>query len=73
MFHSTQAFLYNSRKYCPGIREADFLHLQLCLSLTEDVDSMLVTLLARFKLAKWATGELDSETAVRLEEIDVIG
>ena len=64
----SQAFLYNSRKYCPGLREADLLLVQLMAALTDDVDSFLVTILARFKLAKWATGDLDSETALRAED-----
>ena len=38
------------------------------MALTPDVDTFLVSLLARFKLTKWATGDLDSETAVRADE-----
>jgi len=64
----SQAFLYNSKKYCPGLREADLLLVQLLASLSDDIDSFLVTILARFKLAKWATGDLDSETALRAED-----
>ena len=63
-----QAFLYTHKKYCPGVREADLLLLQLTVALTPDVDTFLVSLLARFKLTKWATGDLDSETAVRADE-----
>ena len=63
-----QAFLYTHKKYCPGVREADLLLLQLTAALTPDVDTFLVSLLARFKLTKWATGDLDSETAVRADE-----
>ena len=43
----SQAFLYTSKKYCPGMREADLLLLQLTAALTDDVDTFLVTLLAR--------------------------
>jgi len=64
----SQAFLYNSKKYCPGLREADLLLVQLVGSLTTDIDSFLVTILARFKLAKWATGAIDTETALRAED-----
>jgi len=63
-----QAFLYMHKKYCPGVREADLQLLQLTLALTNEVDTFLVSLLARFKLTKWATGDLDSEAAVRAEE-----
>jgi len=64
----SQAFLYSSKRYCPGLREADLLLVQLLTSLTDDIDSFLVTILARFKLAKWATGAIDTETALRAED-----
>ena len=40
-------FLYNSKKYCPGIKDKDLLMMQMMVSLTKDVDTLLVTLLAR--------------------------
>ena len=43
----SQAFLYNSKKYCPGIKDKDLLMMQMMVSLTKDVDTLLVTLLAR--------------------------
>ena len=65
----SQAFLYNSRRFCAGLKESDLLLLQLAASLPDtDQDTFLVTLLARFKLARWATGDLDTETLVRSEE-----
>ena len=43
----SQAFLYISKKYCPGIKDKDLLMMQMMVSLTKDVDTLLVTLLAR--------------------------
>ena len=64
----SQAFLYNSSKYCPGIKDSDLLMLQLVTSLTRDLDTLLVTILARFKLTKWATGDLEIEPKARSAE-----
>ena len=64
----SQAFLYNSKKYCPGIKDNDLLMMQMMASLTQDVDTLLVTLLARFKLTKWATGDLEIEPKARSAE-----
>ena len=63
-----QAYLYLSRKYCPGLRESDLLLLQLAAAITDNVDEFLVSLLARFRLAKWATGDLDTEATTRRDE-----
>ena len=45
--HCLQAFLYHSKKYCPGIREADLLLLQMVAALCDDVDTFLVSTLAK--------------------------
>ena len=42
-----QAFLYHSKKYCPGIREADLLLLQMGAALCDDMDTLLVSTLAK--------------------------
>ena len=61
----SQAFLYNSKKYCPGLKDSDLLMMQMVAAMSPDIDKMLVTVLARFKLTKWATGDLDSEPKAR--------
>ena len=44
----SQAFLYSSKKYCPGIKDSDLLMMQMVASLTDDIDTFLVTVLARY-------------------------
>ena len=64
----TQAFLYNSKRYLPGVKDADLLMIQLVAALTHDIDSFLVSILSKFKLERWATGDIDSETRSRSED-----
>ncbi|XP_023334562.1 E3 ubiquitin-protein ligase UBR2 isoform X2 [Eurytemora carolleeae] len=64
----SQAFIYNNRTFFPGIREADLLLLQVGAALTPNIDQYLVNILARFKLTKWVTGDMDTESVVRSEE-----
>ena len=42
-----QAFLYHNKKYCPGIRDADLLLLQMVAALCDDVDTFLVSTLVK--------------------------
>ena len=65
---SCQAILYNSRTFCPGIKDADLLMMQIIAALYDDIDNYLVALLAKFKLAKWASGDIDTDTSTRSED-----
>ena len=62
------AFLYNNRTYLTGLRESDLLLLQLGAAVSTNTNQFLVNILARYKLAKWVTGELDSESATRSDD-----
>jgi len=65
-----QAYIYLSKKYCPGLKEADLLLLQLTASMVDNMDDFLVWILARFNLTKFVTGELENETRVVEEMVD---
>ena len=43
----SQAFIYNSKKYCPGVKDADLMMLQLVAAFCDDIDSYLVSILAK--------------------------
>jgi len=62
-----QAYIYLSSKYCPGLKEADLLLLQLTAAITDDMDDFLVWMITRFQLAKWTTGEIDSQGSFHQE------
>ena len=61
----SQAFLYNSKKYCPGLKDSDLMMMQMVAAMSDDVDTLLVTILARFKLTKWASGDIENEPKAR--------
>ena len=43
-----QVFLYSSKRWTPGVREADLLLLQLVASLSDDIDAYMVSILSKY-------------------------
>ncbi len=57
--HRLSQFLFD---FMYGTSKEEFESMRTGAALCKDIDVYLVNMLAKFKLAKWVTGDLDTET-----------